>query len=119
MIALQDIKSADWQPKLGELGLIVEGVDDINQYISTILATPKGSVPHRPLFGSNIHKYVDYPIDEAVPHIVRETIDAISLWERRIQIKRIHVEIVDEQINVSVEWQLKESNRIEMTVVRV
>lgn len=36
------------QIKLGTFGQIVEGLDDLNQEILLILATPLGSVPHQP-----------------------------------------------------------------------
>ena len=39
--------------------------------------TPKGSVPHRPEFGSDIWRYLDLPTDEAVPHVIREGIAAL------------------------------------------
>ena len=52
-------------------GEIVTGVADIGQCIYIILATPKGSDPHRPTFGSEINLYIDYPIDAARPHSVR------------------------------------------------
>jgi len=107
MRTLKDITYVDWQLKMNGIGEVAEGVDDINQCIAVILLTPKGSVPHRPTFGSNIHKYVDYPVNQAVPNIVRETTDAISLWEKRINLKSIHVEIIESQIKIKVEWTLK------------
>ena len=65
MTNLNEITYVDWQCKLNEIGGIAEGVNDINQCIAIILETPKGSDPHRPDFGSDILKYVDYPINIA------------------------------------------------------
>jgi len=107
MATLKDITYVDWQLKLNEIGGIAEGADDINQCIAVILLTPKGFVPHRPTFGSNVRKYVDYPINEAVPNIIRETTDAILMWETRINIKSVKVEIIESQIKIKVEWTLK------------
>lgn len=76
---------------------------------SNNFTTRKGSVPHRPTFGSDIYKYVDYPVNEAVPNIIREATDAISLWETRINLKSVSVEINNTQITVKVEWTLKDS----------
>lgn len=115
MTNLQDIKYADWQPKLNNIGEVAEGIDDINQCIAIILSTQKGSVPHRPEFGSNIYKYIDYPVNEAIPNIIRETIDAISLWEKRIDIENVTAKIVEQQIKIQIEWTLKESNIKEST----
>lgn len=110
MANLQDIKYSDWQPKLNKIGEIAEGIDDINQCIAIILATQKGSVPHRPDFGSDIYKYIDYPVNEAVPNIIRETIDAIKKWENRIDINNVTAQIIEQQVKISIEWQLKESD---------
>jgi len=107
MTKLDEIKYVDWQFKLNDIGDVAEGVEDINQCIAIILNTPKGTDPHRPTFGSNIYKYVDYPINVAKPNIIRETIDSISLWETRISINKTSVEINGSTITIKIEWTLK------------
>nr|BDD43908.1 baseplate protein [bacterium] len=119
MATLNEIKYADWQPKLNQIGEISEGIDDINQCIAIILTTQKGSVPHRPDFGSDIYKYIDYPVNEAVPNIIRETIDAIKKWETRIDIKNVTANINQKQIKIQIEWQLKDSAIQETTEVNI
>ena len=59
MTNLNEITYVDWQLKLNTIGSVAKGVEDINQCIAIILTTPKDSIPHRPTFGSDIHKYVD------------------------------------------------------------
>lgn len=110
MTNLNQITYVDWQPKLNSIGNVAEGVDDINQCIAIILMTRKGSDPLRPTFGSDIYKYIDYPINEAIPNIIRESTDAISLWETRIDINSVTAEIDGSNITVRVEWTLKESS---------
>lgn len=110
MTVLKEITYVDWQFKLNEVGSVSEGVDDINQCIALILLTPKGSVPHRPTFGSNIYKYVDYPVNIAKANIIRETIDAINEWETRISVSSVSVETENEHIKINVEWKLKNSS---------
>lgn len=117
MTNLNEITYVDWQLKMNEIGSVAEGVDDINQCIAIILTTRKGSVPHRPAFGSDIYKYVDYPINEAIPNITREATDAINLWETRIKIKSLTTEINETQITIKVEWTLNESNITRTTKV--
>jgi len=119
MANLNDIKYADWQPKLSQIGEVSEGIDDINQCIAIILTTQKGSVPHRPEFGSDIYKYIDYPIDAAIPNIIREAIDAIKRWETRIDINNVTTQIIEHQIKIQIEWQLKESDITEKTEVTI
>lgn len=117
MARLNEIKYVDWQPKLNQVGDIAEGVDDINQCIAVILSTQKGSVPHRLTFGSNIHLYVDYPVKQAVPNIIRETVDAINEWEPRIDVDSVNVEIVESTINIKISWTLKNSSTTSETEV--
>lgn len=107
---LSEITYVDWQLKINSIGEAAEGVDDINQCIAIILMTRKGSVPHRPTFGSDIYKYVDYPVNEAKPNIIRESIDAITLWESRIKVNSVIVNIENEHINIKVQWKLKENS---------
>ena len=110
MTNLNEITYVDWQLKLNSIGEVAEGVDDINQCIAIILLTKKGTVPHRPTFGSDIYKYIDYPINEATPNIVREATDAITMWETRIKINSIKVQIEESNLTVKVEWTLKNTS---------
>lgn len=103
---LNEITYVDWQYKLNEIGGIAQGVDDINQCIAIIITTRKGTDPHRPTFGSDVYKYVDYPVNEAKPNIIRETIDAIALWETRIKVNSVIVNIENEHINIKIQWKL-------------
>jgi Bacteriophage baseplate protein W len=113
-ITLADINSADWSLKLGALGEVVEGVADVDQCIAIILTTPKGSDPLRPTFGADIWRYIDVPIDIARPAIVRELVDALTLWEPRITMVEVRVTPALDaaaqpgaQLEVTVTWQLK------------
>lgn len=86
-------------------GEIVTGVADIDQCIYIILGTPKGSDPHRPTFGCDLHLYIDYPIDVARPHIVREVVAALRQWEQRIKVMRVMVTpSAVAALTVEVEW---------------
>ena len=109
MTNLNEITYIDWQYKLNKIGSVEEGVDDINHCIAIILTTRKGSVPLRPTFGSEIYKYVDYPVNEAIPNITRETIDALALWEIRIIVDSVSVEINETHIIIKIEWTLNGS----------
>jgi hypothetical protein len=88
-IRIHEITATDWQPKLGELGGVVEGPADVDQCIRIILTTPKGSVPGRPEFGSDLWRYLGLPIDAARPQVVRETVDVVMRWEPRVEITRV------------------------------
>lgn len=117
MTNLNEITYIDWQLKLNDIGSVAEGVDDINQSIALILTTRKGSVPHRPMFGSNIYKYIDYPVNEAAPNIIREATDAITEWETRIKLTSVTTQINGSQITINLEWTLKSSKTKGKTTV--
>ena len=115
MTTLNEITYVDWQLKLNEIGSVSEGIEDINQCIAIILSTQKGSVPHRPTFGSDILKYVDYPINSAKANIIRETVVAITLWEVRVNVDSVSVEIDETQLKIKVQWSLKEDSSVSST----
>ena len=119
MTKLEEIKYVDWQFKYDGIGDVAEGVEDINQCIATILNTPKGSDPHRPTFGSNIYKYIDYPVNVAKANIIRETIDAISEWETRVQVNSVIYSVEESNVKIKVQWTLKSTSTKGSTEVTV
>lgn len=103
---LSSITSLHWQPALRAEGQVVEGVRDIDQAIRLILSTPRGSDPHRPLFGSNLHLYIDWPVNRVTPYLVRESVDAIRQWEPRVDVVQVRVQIAGSHITLRVQWQV-------------
>lgn len=81
--------SVYWQPALNRPGERVSGLADIAQSMRIILCTPCGTDLHRPDFGSNLYRYLDMPTEQAIPHVVRETVDALRRWEPRIQLLEV------------------------------
>lgn len=106
-VRVEEIRAGDWSPKVGEPGEVVENFDDIEQCIRTILTTKKGSVPHEPLFGCDAWLWVDAPVNVALPNMIRECVEAIELWEPRIEVVRVTHSSGVEQVLISVEWQPK------------
>lgn len=112
-VTLADIRSADWSLRLGAIGEVVAGIEDVAQCLAIILTTPKGSDPLRPTFGADLWRFVDSPISAALPGIVREARSAIGTWEPRIKVVSITATPVigDSQsgahLEVTVTWQLK------------
>jgi phage baseplate assembly protein W len=100
------ITAAHWQPALGRSGEVVEGLRDIDQAIRIILTTPKGSDAHRPEFGSDIHLYIDWPVNRVTPHLVREAVDAIRRWETRVSVVQVLVLVEDSRIVLRVQWRV-------------
>lgn len=85
-VRLDRITSADWSPRLGATGAVVEGAEDVEQCIRIILGTPRGTVPHRPELGCDLWRYLDLPLDRARPLMVREAVEAVQRWEPRAEL---------------------------------
>ncbi len=102
------------------LGQIVTDVDDIDQCIRVILTTHKGSQVHRPLFGSDLYLYVDWPISIATPHLTRAVIEAISAWEPRIRVKTVSYSFESSShLRVQIQWEFVGASQAMMTSVVV
>jgi len=123
-VELADITSADWSLMLDSsspsqasgsgIGSVVQGIDDVRQCIAIILNTPKGSDPLRPTFGADLWQYIDFPVNAAIPAIVREITDAITLWEPRVKLLAISANLVpndpsanvNAHLEVNIKWRL-------------
>jgi phage baseplate assembly protein W len=105
-IAYTSINSAHWQPALGTPGEAVEGLRDIDQAIRIILKTPRGSDPHRPEFGSDLHLYIDWPVNRVVPYLVREAVTAVRQWEPRMDVVQVDAVIEESRIRLRVKWKV-------------
>jgi len=124
-VTFADITSADWSLMLDTtaaqeglatgVGAMVQGFDDVNQCINIILTTPKGSDYLRPTFGCDIWQFIDAPLTLAVPHIVREVTESLTIWEPRIKVIAVTAALAPNGTNsnvpanlvVSVTWQLQ------------
>jgi len=109
---LDDIKATNWQLSNQMIGQVVEGIDDIRQCMGIIFTTTKGSDPMRPLFGSDIWKFIDSPINTAVANISAEIIDCIGKWEQRVIIKELTYNISGSRIDFELTAELLESGEI-------
>jgi phage baseplate assembly protein W len=113
-ITLSDISSADWSLKLGAIGQVVQGLEDVEQCLAIIVTTPMGSDPLRPTFGADIWRYIDFPLNIAIPAIVSELTTAITIWEPRVTLISVTAAPVNDgrsqsgaHLEVSLNWQLK------------
>ncbi len=119
---LAEIAFADWSLALDTpgfpgsgIGSVMQGVADVNQCIAIILSTPPGADPLRPTFGADLWRYLDYPINAAIPHIVRTVTEAVEAWEPRVKLLSVTVTPVvntptdpnsNAHLNINVTWQL-------------
>lgn len=89
MATLAQIKTATWGIGLQGPGTVVTGLSCIRQRLDIAIRTTKGSDPCRPLFGSDVYKYVDAPVTAAIPNIKKAIIDAVALWVTDVRITSI------------------------------
>jgi phage baseplate assembly protein W len=120
-----DITSADWSlmldansqasaaasgaPMAGSgIGNVVQGITDINQCIGIIMSTPKGSDPLRPRFACDLWRWIDKPLTVARPGIVREMVEAVTIWEPRVRLLSVVVTAQGiSQLLIALTWRLK------------
>lgn len=86
---LNQIQSPAWQISVLGAGNIEQGLDDIRQCLDLLLRTQKGADPLRPEFGTNIFRLIDSPVNIAIPNVKREIIQAVAMFEQRVEIVSI------------------------------
>jgi phage baseplate assembly protein W len=102
---LSDIKAKNWSLSLNDYGQVVEGLAEISQSIMVIVTTRKGSDPLRPTFGSDIYEYIDRPITEAVPRMIKATVEALEIWEPRVKVTKVGYNLqADGLVEFTIEW---------------
>jgi len=105
-MTINEISSADWSLSLVNFGEVVQNQSDINQCIQIIVGTTKGSDPLRPTFGCDWEKYIDGPINDTAPNMIREIVDSLTKWEQRIEVTKVEYTIEDEVLKFNILWVL-------------
>lgn len=114
MAALDTIESKVWGISIIGTGVIAEGIASLRQCIDIILRTSLGTDPLRPLFGSNIYKYQDAPINIAIPNIKASIVEALRIWETRIKVQKINHYLADAgHVEFEVVYKLVDSGLID------
>ena len=109
-------------PEEGTLKRIDNLVEDIEQSITVILLTPKGTKIFEPEFGSNLLSYIDRLAPQYIPQIVAEVWRAIQRWEPRINLLKVEVKpSFGESYNFAVilTYEIKELNTVRTQIVKV
>lgn len=117
MTTLTQIIEKDWSLSIDAQGVVVEGISDIHQCIYIIITTPKGSDPLRPDFGCDIFRWLDKPVNLAYPNMIKETVEAIKVWEPRVVVKTVMPKIDASLLYLKIEWETLSSSQIQSTQV--
>ena len=68
------------------------GLNAINNSIKNILLTPRGSLPGKPRFGSDLFKVVFRPLDPLTMAIAKNYVmEALTEFEDRINVRRVEL----------------------------
>lgn len=105
-----------WSQKVGAIGQVVTDAEDIHQCLRIIMLTRKGQDIHRPAFASNLPDYIDFPIQSAKPHVIRETFLAIKAWEPRVLLDKVVVTQPEiSSLKVEAQWRLQDNLKFSST----
>lgn len=124
------IRYRHWSLKVARLGAdgvapdvwgdIVSAVDDLDQSIANLILTPKGSVPTEPEKGVDWPGVIDKHPSIGIPMLTREIWDALAIWEARIVVQRVEVQMPEfAHFVVPVFWQPIESVLDDLRVTEV
>jgi phage baseplate assembly protein W len=98
-------------------------IEDIEQSITTILLTPKGTKIFEPEFGSDLLSYIDKLAPQYIPKIVSEVWRVIQRWEPRVNLLKVEVEPAFEdggyRFAVVLTYEIKTLNTVRTQVVKV
>jgi phage baseplate assembly protein W len=117
MATLNDITNPNWSQSLDKPGTVVQGYADIRQCIYIILYTVRGSDPLRPEFGCGVFDYLDKPINQSKADIVNSIIEALQIWEPRINVLQVTAQVDGEKLKVNINFQIKNTVNIDQADV--
>ncbi len=109
-----NVRSTYWQISALGVGIIAEGIEDIRQCIDLILRTRKGTAPLNPLFGSDVYEWVDKPVTLSIPNIKKAIIDAIGIWEKRVEVQKITHEINVSHLVFHITYKLVDQDLLDI-----
>jgi phage baseplate assembly protein W len=112
----KQIPTQDWAMSISKEGEVVTDLDDIAQCILLITNTRRGSNALRPEFGTEIWRWIDKPINIAIPNIKREILQAVRLYEKRASITSITHELTDvAHLTFSIEFKFASTGQTQTT----
>ena len=116
---LADIVQPNWSFSLETIGEVVQGIDEISQCLILIVKTQKGTDPLRPDFGSDLFLYIDKPISESLPKVMKSIVDGINLWEPRVEVTKVSYSVNGGTTDFSIEWTEKITGQTATTKITV
>lgn len=62
-------------------------------------------------------QFLDHPVNQVVPHLVRESVDAIALWEPRATVVKVVPTIDGAQTTLRIIWKLADGVLRDLEIV--
>lgn len=85
-------------------GRQLSGIEHLQQSLTDLLTTPKGTRIMRADYGSDIPRLVDLPVNsELLLDLIAATADAIAKWEPRFKVSQVNFSTITEsQVIISL-----------------
>lgn len=119
MVRVSDVEAVNWSPKLGEPGEVVVDIEDIAQSIRILATTPRRSVPHHPLRGTDVWMHLDKPSDQLAAAVYDQLMADLPPQEPRAEFLDIRTRPEGEHVTITIVWRprLDPSAEIQTTEV--
>ena len=95
----------------------VTGLNAIKNSIKNILLTPRGSLPGKPRFGSDLYKVVFQPLDPLTMAIAKNYVmEALTEYEDRINVRRVDIRRDDafNKLLIDINFTYKDISQAEL-----
>lgn len=102
MASLSEIQTTLWSKSIKGYGYVETGLDCIKQRMDLAIRTGKGTSALRPLFGTDIYKYQDKPVNVVVPNVKNEILRALMLYVPEVKVKKINHTIYNGEVAFEV-----------------
>ena len=93
------------------------GLNAIKNSIKNILLTPRGSLPGKPRFGSDLYKVVFQPLDPLTMAIAKNYVmEALTEYEDRINVRRVDIRRDDafNKLLIDINFTYKDISQAEL-----
>ena len=98
--------------------VVTEGSELIKHSLANLLAWDYGQRYFLGQFGTKIHNLIERPFDDVTATLIREyVIEVISIFEKRITLKSVSIEMIDEIITISLSYTIKINNTTDSFII--
>jgi phage baseplate assembly protein W len=107
--------TTDWTQSITAPGEIVTDLQAIDQCVSIICSTQRGSDPVDPQFGVDWLSHQDRPVNRVIPTLVKDITDQIGRYEKRAILKSVSGQFTqingNSQVIITVTWKYYNETR--------